>query len=155
MWNVQEAKCLMVVSHVGHCARLLRLPDIPSRHIVVSSFCVCPQCFVMDFLRSLPRMIVRVSSISSSSPLLLFFCDPLSLLLTFSPFALFPFLHLPGFLHPFTFYSFISVPFRSLCHRFLSFSCPFFLFFFASLCLMSSFLCKYSSFYFRFFCVCS
>ena len=48
---VQEVKCLMVVSHVleesvdrwnrdGHCARFVRLLDIPSGHIVVSSF-VC------------------------------------------------------------------------------------------------------------------
>ena len=52
MWEEQELKCLMVVSHVpkgrgfdrwykdGHCARLLRRLDIPSGHIVVSNF-VC------------------------------------------------------------------------------------------------------------------
>ena len=53
----------------GHCARLLRLPDIPSGHIVVSKFCVCSQCLVIeccDLCHGSSETINRVSSITLS-----------------------------------------------------------------------------------------
>ena len=57
----------------GLCARLLRLPDIPSGHSVASSFFVCSQPLATDLrgrFHGPCESIVRVSSITAPRPVL-------------------------------------------------------------------------------------
>ena len=76
-----QLQCSMGVSHVpegrsvdlwcrdGHCARLLSLPDIPSWHIVVSSFSACSQRLAIDLcdhFHGSSKTFVRVSSIMTA-----------------------------------------------------------------------------------------